>query len=91
MKSDFEVEVVVHIPTVLGEGPLWSSEEEVLYWLDIFKPSINCFDPKHGINEVIKVREPIYALGFNSSGGFIVALDSGFALLSRDGVTVKCL
>ncbi len=91
MKSDFEVEVVVHIPTVLGEGPLWSSEEEVLYWLDIFKPTINYFDPKHGINEVIKVREPIYALGFNSSGGFIVALDSGFALLSRDGVTVKCL
>jgi hypothetical protein len=28
MKSDFDVEVVVHIPTVLGEGPLWSSEEE---------------------------------------------------------------
>jgi sugar lactone lactonase YvrE len=91
MKSDSPVEVVVHVPTILGEGPLWSQQEGVLYWLDIFKPTINCFNPGDGTNRVFDVEEPVYALGLNATGGFIAALDSGFALLSKDGALVKRL
>lgn len=61
MTSDFDVEVVVHIPTVLGEGPLWSSEEEVLYWIDIFRPTIVALDRRFALRSrdgamVLEVR-----------------------------------
>jgi sugar lactone lactonase YvrE len=85
MKSDPKIEVAVQIPTILGEGPLWSCRESVLYWLDIFRPSINRFDPATKINVVISLKEPIYALGLYAKGGFIAALNSGFVLLSSDG------
>jgi len=80
---------VLHIPTILGEGPIWSVEEGVLYWLDIFRPSINRFDPRSGDNRVIPVGETIYAAGFAPDGAFIASLDSGFALLDRNGVKQK--
>jgi sugar lactone lactonase YvrE len=85
MKSDPMVEMVLHIPTILGEGPLWSQQQEVLYWLDVFRPSVNRFDPRTVSNEIVQLSEPIYALGLNKKGGFIAALESGFAILSAEG------
>lgn len=79
------VEPVVQIPTVLGEGPFWSLEEQALYWLDIFKPAINRFRPQTGENEVMPVAEPIYAAGRHAGGGFIASMESGFATLTPRG------
>lgn len=77
------VEVALHIPTILGEGPLWSAQEGVLYWLDIFKPAIHRFDPRTGKNEASPVPEPIYAMGLSRGGGFVAGLESGFATIDR--------
>ena len=76
---------VVNIPTILGEGPIWSAKDHTLLWLDIFRPSINIYDPATGANRVIPVAETIYAAGFAEGGGYIASLDSGFALLDGDG------
>jgi sugar lactone lactonase YvrE len=91
MKKDHIVEVALHIPTILGEGPLWSQQEEVLYWLDIYRPSINRFDPRTTANETITLSEPIYALGLSENGKFIASLESGFALLTAEGAVKKHL
>lgn len=91
MKTGSNPEVVLQIPTILGEGPLWSVDEQVLYWLDIFRPTINRFDPATGTNEVVAVSEPIYALGLGEGGGFVAAMESGFALLTHDGSTSRRL
>ena len=91
MKTDPAVEIVLQIPTILGEGPLWSVDEQVLYWLDIFRPTINRFDPATGTNQVIAVSEPIYALGLGEDRDFVAAMESGFALLSSDGATSRRL
>lgn len=76
---------VLHIPTILGEGPIWSVPDQALHWLDIFRPSINIYDPATGENRVIPVAETIYAAGFAEDGGYIASLDSGFALLDARG------
>jgi sugar lactone lactonase YvrE len=76
---------VLSIPTILGEGPIWSAESGTLLWLDIFRPTINIFDPATGANRVIPVAETIYAAGFAAGGGYIASLESGFALLTADG------
>lgn len=83
----YTVESVVHVPTILGEGPIWSPEQRRLYWLDIFRPALHAYDPLSGKNEVVQLEEPIYALGLRAGGGFVAAFDSGFALLSVDGTT----
>jgi sugar lactone lactonase YvrE len=76
---------VLSIPTILGEGPIWSVESGTLLWLDIFRPAINIYNPATAENRVIPVAETIYAAGFASGGGYVASLDSGFALLADDG------
>jgi len=34
----------------LAECPLWSVDEQALYWIDINAPSLNRFDPVRGDN-----------------------------------------
>lgn len=82
---------VVNIPTILGEGPIWSVVENTLLRLDIFRPSINIYDPQTGRNDVIPVAETIYAVGFAAGGGYIASLDSGFVLLGHDGQQLRRL
>jgi sugar lactone lactonase YvrE len=82
---------VVHIPVILGEGPIWSGRDQTLLWLDIFRPSINIYDPATGANRFIPVAETIYAAGFAGESGYIASLDSGFALLDAQGAILRLL
>lgn len=69
----------------LGEGPVWSLVEQVLYWIDINEPSLNRFDPRSGRNVKMKLPESIGCFALCRSGGFIAALRSGVWRLERDG------
>ena len=46
------VEVAVAEPADLGECPLWSPEESLLYWIDIDGRAIHRYDPSSGADEV---------------------------------------
>ena len=74
-----EPKAVVSIPAILGEGPIWSKEEQVLLWLDIFRPSINIYDPAAGTNVATPIGETIYAAGFTWGGGYVASLECKFA------------
>jgi sugar lactone lactonase YvrE len=62
----------------LGECPVWSAEEQALYWVDIVAPSLNRFDPATGKNRSWAMPESIGSFGLCESGGAVVALRSGF-------------
>ena len=47
-------EPVLRIESILGEGPVWSEDEQALYWLDVFLPALNRFDPTVGINKATR-------------------------------------
>ena len=53
---------VLDIRASLGECPVWSAAEQVLYWVDINAPSLNRFDPASPFGGV---RES----GFGREGG----------------------
>jgi len=85
MKPSSNLECVLDARASLGEGPVWSLVERVLYWIDINAPSLNRFDPQSGRNTVMPLPESIGCFALKRSGGFIAALRSGVWFLDRDG------
>lgn len=49
------VEVAVRAGALLGECPLWSPEESVLYWEDIDGRLVHRFDPATGVDEIREI------------------------------------
>ena len=63
----------------LGEGPLWSTEEQALYWIDILAPAIFCWRPGEASARQWALPDHIGSFAFRQQGGAILALSSGFA------------
>jgi sugar lactone lactonase YvrE len=80
---DYEVRHVLDIKAGLGEGPLWSVEQQALVWLDIHGETINWFDPVTGTNQPFKVPAKPGCLALREGGAFIAStggiLDFDFA------------
>lgn len=47
-----QVEVRVPLNALVGEGPIWDSEKQVLWWIDIMSSELYAFDPRTGDNQV---------------------------------------
>ena len=78
-------ECVLDVKASLGECPVWSVDEQVLYWVDINAPALNRFDPLTGRNTAWPMPEAIGCFALRESGGFIAALRDGFWFVDRDG------
>jgi len=78
-------ECVLDIRASLGEGPIWSVQEQALYWVDINRPSLNRFDPRSGRNVAWEMPSAIGCCAMRREGGFVVALRDGIWTVDRDG------
>jgi len=67
-----------------GECPVWSADEQRLYWIDIDGPSVNRFDPATGKNETCPLTEQIGSFALRERGGLLIATRSGFHFLDFD-------
>ncbi len=76
---------VLDVKASLGECPVWSAKEQVLYWVDINAPSLNRFDPATGRNAAMPMPESIGCFALRRSGGFVIALRGGVWLADADG------
>ena len=47
-----EIDVIVPHPAELGEGPVWSVAEQVLYWIDIDGKAVHRYNPSTDLDEV---------------------------------------
>ncbi len=74
-----EADCVLDCRNRLGEGPIWSIEEQALYWVDIVAPAVHRFRPSDGAHDKWTMPEHIGSLSMRESGGLIIALKSGFA------------
>ena len=68
-------ELLVDQHALVGEGPLWDEEEQVLYWVDILSSMLFIYNPATGENEEIDVGQHIGTVVTRASGG----LDAGSA------------
>lgn len=69
----------------LGECPLWSPIENVLYFADIKDGRLHRFDPAGGEHTSIHLPEEIGCFGIARGGGFVAGLRSGVWLLDAYG------
>lgn len=76
---------VLDIKASLGECPVWSADDHVLYWVDINAPSLNRFDPATGLNTAWPMPESIGCVALRARGGFVAALRGGFWFIDREG------
>jgi sugar lactone lactonase YvrE len=72
------VECVIASKDKLGEGCLWDSENQCLWWLDIARPTrIQRFDPVTHEHKVWTSPLLLTAIAKRKSGGFIVGGEDG--------------
>ena len=69
----------------LGECPVWSIDERVLYWIDINAPSLNRFDPATGANIAWPMPHSIGSFALRARGGFVAALRDGIWFVDGEG------
>lgn len=84
LDTTVEVECVLDARAELGECPVWSEPEQVLYWIDIRAPAMHRLDPATGENRTWKLPSRIGSFALRESGGAVVALVDGFHLLDFD-------
>lgn len=63
---------------ILGEGPVWSVEEQALYWIDIKKPALQRWQPDTGEHKTWSLPAEIGCFSLRTQGGAILALQNGF-------------
>lgn len=80
---------VLRRPALVGECPRWHPTERRLYWVDIYEPSLNCFDPATGENRRWLMPERIGCFAFRKGGGLVAGMQSGIAYITLgESVTV---
>ena len=79
-----EVRLAFESKDQLGEGPVWSVDEQAYYWVDIVRPVLQRWEPKSGQHRVWELPADIGSFALRESGGFIVALRSGLAFLDSE-------
>lgn len=68
------IDVAVTQPAQLGEGPVWSATENVLYWVDIDGMAIHRLDPSTGVDEHRTLT--------GRPGSFALTADTGMLLVA---------
>jgi L-arabinonolactonase len=72
------IDCVVDSSSQLGEATYWDSNARLLWWLDIYAPSIHCYDPATGTNRTWSAPEYLGTLAVRAKGGLVVSMASGF-------------
>lgn len=84
-------QLVLDVKATLGECPLWSAAEQVLYFVDIKRSTIHRFDPASDLHSQIVLPEEVGCIGLARGGGFAAGLRSGIWLLGSDGTLLRKL
>src|SRR5258706_8691912 len=78
MISAIDAECVVDCVDELGEGPLWCTRDQVLYWVDCLRKLIHCYAPDTKSLRQWEFSAYVASLAVREKGGLLVAFRAGF-------------
>ncbi len=73
------VRCVLPWQATVGECPVWSAEEQNLYWVDIQKKQIHRFHPANAVNRTFELPEIVTSIALRAAGGLVLTLRKRFA------------
>ncbi|MFB8373471.1 SMP-30/gluconolactonase/LRE family protein [Paenibacillus taichungensis] len=73
-----DLNIAVHTPALLGEGPSWDAEHNRLLWVDIESYKVHVYIPATGEDRTYDVGEHVGAVVPYHGDEVVVALRSGF-------------
>jgi len=73
-----DVHCLLDARATLGECPVWSVEEQALYWVDTLGRSVNRFDHVTGANQSWRLPQDIGCCALREGGGLVLGLRGGF-------------
>lgn len=74
-----KLEHIQFINNITGEGPIWNTDEQTLYWVDVQKDRIYRLLPAIGKSEFFDIGIPVSAIAFRKSGGLLLMTKDGLA------------
>ncbi|MBF0194728.1 MAG: SMP-30/gluconolactonase/LRE family protein [Magnetococcales bacterium] len=83
-----QVDCVCESEAQLGEGPVWSKSEGVLYWLDIKNRQVFRYHVDNGQQDCQKVEPLISCIVLRRAGGLFAATHEGIGLFDYSKGTV---
>jgi D-xylono/L-arabinono-1,4-lactonase len=78
-------ELIVDVPCLTGEGPLWHPEERRLYWTDIPAGRLYRYDPSTGRHEQVYQGEPVGGFTIQADGALLLFMARGAVKIWRSG------
>ena len=84
-----KIRSVVEERFLVGESPRWNEDQQALYWVDIYKPSIERLNPISGERETWLMPERIGCISFCRDGRIIAGMQSGIAFIDLEDVSVE--
>ena len=85
------MDILCPIRNQVGECPLWSVAEQVLYWVDIEARRVHRFAWASRVEQSWPMPERIGSIALHAGGGLLAAMESGlFRLRLDDDGTVAC-
>ena len=70
-------ECVVCSSDMLGEMPIWSERDQLLYWIDVRAPALHSYDPSRAKVHTYDLSEVVGSFFERQSGGLMLAMKSG--------------
>jgi L-arabinonolactonase len=83
-----KAELAYQARDILGEGPVWSVEEQALYWVDIQRPAVQRWELKSGNYQKWVMPTDVGCMALRLKGGAIIALRTGFAFMDFESGVV---
>lgn len=84
-----QADVELKINAILGEGPVWDSDLNKLYWVDILAGRLFRYNPETGSNKTWEIGEHIGAVVLRKKGGLLLAIKTGFAFFDPDSGKIE--
>lgn len=77
-RADVDIHLSVNSRDSVGESPIWCDRTLKLWWVDIYGPCLQSFDPSTGRHEVVPVPgKMLGSFGLCQSGRFVLAMEDG--------------
>lgn len=86
-----DIDVAARTRNQLGEGPVWVTREQALYWVDIPGKGLHIHWPETGKTRSMDLERRMTCIAPLAGGGFVCTYDAGFALLDDDTGFVRWL